>query len=52
MSERSDELEAIIDCIEDTLTRTFIKIALAGFIAGAIIGMLAVVIISVLMGRW
>ena len=52
MSERSDEIEAVIDIIEDTLTRTFLKIATVGFVAGAVMGMMAVVMIAVLTGRW
>ena len=51
MSERSDELEAIIDCVEDTLTRTFLKIAMVGFVAGAVLGLGAAVVIGVCLGR-
>lgn len=52
MSEKADELEAVIDVIEDTLTRTFIKIAFVGFISGSVVGLMAAVMIAVLTGRW
>ena len=52
MSEKADEIEAVIDVIEDTLTRTFLKIALVGFLAGAVLGLGAAVVIGVCLGRW
>lgn len=52
MSERSEELEGVIDVIEDTLTRTFLKIATVGFVSGAVLGLIAVVVIAICTGRW
>ena len=51
MSEKADEIEAVIDVIEDTLTRTFLKIAMVGFVAGAVLGLGAAVVIGVCWGR-
>ncbi len=47
VTDRSDDMELALEAFDEVITRAYIKCCLGGFVAGAVVGMLASIVLTI-----